>query len=253
MKTIIVTGASSGIGREFAERLGNVGDADEVWVIARRTNRLEELKNTIKINVIPISLDLSDYNCIEKYRKLLADRSPDVIALVNAAGYGRFGEFENITLSDQLGMIELNVYALTALTYLTIPYMSKGSCIYQVGSLSSFMPVPYIGVYGATKSYVLNFTRALNVELKHQGIRAMAVCPSWTRTEFFDRAAEQNDVVTHYTRFYSTEQVVSRAMRDMKKGKDVSVCGASVKMMVLGAKLLPHKLVMKIWCKMQNK
>lgn len=253
MKTLIVTGASSGIGREFAEILAADAEIGEVWVIARRADRLEELKTTIHKSVVTIPLDLSDYKCIEKYKNMLADRSPEVVALVNAAGYGRFGEFENVTLSDQVGMIDLNATALTQITYLTLPYMTRGGQIYQVASVSGLMPVPYVSVYAATKAYVISFSRSLNVELNSRGIRVMAVCPFWTRTEFFDRAAEQDDVVVHYARFYTPKQVVERAVKDMKRKKDVSVCGAYTRMMARGMKLLPHGLVMKIWCRQQKK
>ena len=253
MKVIIVTGASSGLGRGFAEALGAREMADEIWVIARRTDRLEELKNTIKTKIVPISLDLTSNDCIEKYKNLLADQTPEVVALVNAAGFGRFGEFENITLSDQLGMIDLNVASLTAVTYLTLPYLSEGAEVYQLGSFSAFLPLPYVSVYAASKAYVLSFSRSLNVELAHRKIRVMAVCPKWVRTEFFDRAAEQPDVVTYYDRFYTVDAVVRRALRDMKRGKDISTCGIHARTEARLLKLLPAKLAMKIWCWQQKK
>ena len=253
MNIIVVTGASSGLGREFAEVLGNTGRADEIWVIARRVERLEELKNTIKTKVVPIQLDLSRLNSVEIYRKMLADSGTNVLTLVNAAGFGRIGEFENITLSDQIDMIDLNASTLTAMTYVTIPYMENGAEIYQIGSFSAFQPVPYMSVYAASKAYVLSFSRSLNVELKSRGIRSMAVCPAWIRTEFFDRAVDHPDVITYYNRFFTPAQVVKRAVRDMKKKKDVSVCGASIRAQVFFTKLLPHRLVMWIWCKQQKK
>ena len=98
MKTVIVTGASSGLGREFAEVLGKLPQVDEVWLVARRGDRLEELRSTIQAKVFPLSLDLSRFADLEKLRIALADRQPEVIALVNAAGYGRFGEVENVSL-----------------------------------------------------------------------------------------------------------------------------------------------------------
>ena len=125
MKTVIVTGASSGIGREFAEVLGNMEGVEEIWVIARRASRLEELKSTIRATVVPMSIDLSTSEGIESYRRALADRNPEVIKLVNAAGFGRFGEFENLTLSDQMDMIDLNVGSLTAMTYHTLPICGR--------------------------------------------------------------------------------------------------------------------------------
>ena len=253
MKIGIITGASSGLGRGFAEALGSMENVEELWVIARRSNRLDELKNTIKAKVVPISLDLSCNECIEKYKQMLADCNPEVVALVNAAGYGRFGEFENVTLSDQMGMIDLNIAALTAVTYLTIPYLTEGAEVYQIASFSAFLPLPYVGVYAATKAYVLSLSRSLRVELSHRKIRVMAVCPKWVRTEFFDRAAEQPDVVTYYDHFYTVDQVVKRALRDMKRGKDVSTCGLRARTEARLLKLLPAKLAMKIWCWQQKK
>ena len=131
--------------------------------------------------------------------------------------------------------------------------MNKGSKIYQIDSLSSFQPVPYIGVYAATKAFVLSFSRSLGAELKQRGIRVLAVCPGWVKTEFFDRAVTDESVITYYNQFFTSEQVVKRALRDMKKKKDVSVCGFSIRAQVLLTKLLPHRLVMWIWCKQQKK
>ena len=253
MKIAIVTGASSGIGREFAERIGNGEKLDEIWVIARRTDRLEELKNTIKTPVRVISLDLSDENEVEKYKRALIDSNPDVHVLVNAAGYGRIGVAETIPNSEQIGMIDLNVRALTEITLITLLYMNAGAKIYQLASMSSFAPIPYLSVYAATKAYVLSFSRSLNVELKQRGIRCMAVAPGWVRTEFIDRAEDENEMVVYYDRFYTTEQVVKRALRDMKKGKSVSVCGLATRAKVFGMKCLPHSVIMRIWCKQQRK
>ncbi len=253
MKTVIVTGASSGLGREFAEALGNLPSVEEVWVIARRKERLEELRSTVGATVVPLELDLSRNESLDAYRNYLADRTPQVVALVNAAGYGCMGEVENLSLSDQRGMIDLNITALTAITKLTLPYMGQGGEIYQLGSFSAFEPLPYMSVYAATKAYVLSFSRSLNRELKSRGIHSMAVCPSWVRTEFLDRAATYRDVIVYFDRFYTPKQVVGRAMRDMKRGKDVSVCGAKHRFLRLLTKLFPHRFVMSIWCFQQKK
>ncbi|MDD6033137.1 MAG: SDR family NAD(P)-dependent oxidoreductase, partial [Oscillospiraceae bacterium] len=123
--------------------------------------------------------------------------------------------------------------------------------VYQICSLSSFQPVPYIGVYGATKAFVLSFSRALNAELASRGVRVMAVCPGWVATEFFDRAVS-DDSVTYYNRIYQPQDVVRTALRDMARGKDVSIHGLAVKAQVLAVKLLPHRLVMRIWMKQQK-
>ncbi len=253
MKIAVVTGASSGMGREFVKRLSNEENFDEIWVIARRLDRLCELKAEIGQKIRPIATDLTKDEAIGEYKALLEAEKPEVKVLINAGGYGKFEAFENLTLEEQLGMIDLNAKALTAMTYVTLPYLKEGSEVYQIGSLSSFQPVPYIGVYGATKAYVLSFTRAINAELRPKGIKMMAVCPGWVKTEFFDRAVVDDSVITYYNQFFTAEQVVNRAFKDMKRGKDVSVVGPMIRAQVLLTKILPHTLVMKIWLKQQKK
>ena len=251
-KIAVITGASSGMGREFVLKLDRSQEFDEIWVIARRKERLEELVGKVRAKLVLIALDLTDQRAYDQYAEKLKLEKPDVRVLVNGSGFGVFKPFMEISLDEQLRMIDLNDKALVSMTYLTIPYMNQGSCIYQLGSLSSFQPVPYINVYGATKAFVLSFSRALNVELKSKGIHVMAVCPGWVKTEFFDHAV-QDDTITYYNRYYTAEQVVRRALSDMKKGRDVSICGFPVRVQVLATKLLPHRLVMKIWCKQQKK
>ncbi|MCQ2354820.1 MAG: SDR family NAD(P)-dependent oxidoreductase [Clostridia bacterium] len=254
MRIAVFTGASSGMGREFVRRITGEEKFDEVWLIARRRERLEEIAAGVSAKTRILPLDLSDRAAIESYRQMLAKENPEIAVLVNAAGFGLFGTFEKMDLDAQLGIIELNDKALVGMTYASLPYMKAGSRIYQLGSLSSFQPVPYINVYGASKAFVLSFSRALNCELKHdgRGIRVMAVCPGWVKTEFFDHAVH-DDTIKYYNRFYTPEQVVERALKDMKRGRDVSVCGVSVRSQVRLTKLLPHKTVMSIWCRQQKK
>ena len=252
MKIALITGASSGMGREFVYRLDEQKEYDELWVIARRAGRLEELSAKCRAKVRPIALDLLKSESFETLKALLAEEKPEILTLVNAAGFGIFGAISDMTLEEQLEMIDLNDKALTAVTNLSLPYLPEGAQIYNICSLSSFQPVPYIAVYGASKAYALSFTRALNVELKKRKIRAMGVCPGWVKTEFFDRAVRDN-TITYYNRYFTPEEVVARALRDMKRGKDVSVCGADIRFQVFLTKILPHRLVMKIWCRQQKK
>ena len=250
----VITGASSGMGREFALALDREETFDELWLIARRLERLEAIATETRAPVRPIALDLGSMADISRYKDLLVAENPDVAVLVNAAGFGKFGAFEDIPLEDQLAMLNLNNKALIAMTYHTLLYMQAGGRIFQLGSLSSFQPVPYINTYGASKAFVLSFSRALNKEMKtkKRGIRVMAVSPGWVRTEFFDRAVH-DDTITYYNRYFTSEQVIRRAMRDMKKGKDVSICGPTIRAQVRVTKIFPHRLVMAIWCKQQKK
>ena len=252
MKIAVVTGASSGMGRDFVRQLDAADTYDEIWVIARRRDRLESLTADVRAPLRILALDLTKQESIEEYNAALAECNPTVSVLVNGSGFGRFGAFKDYPMADYYTMVDLNVKALVAVTYATLPYMEKGGEIYQLGSLSSFQPVPYINVYGATKAFVLSFSRALNQELREAGIRVMAVCPGWVRTEFFDHAVT-DDTIKYYNKFFDSDEVVRRALKDMKRGKDVSICGFSVRAQVLATKLLPHKLVMYIWQKQQKK
>ena len=193
MKIAVITGASSGMGKDFVRMIDKIEDCEEIWVIARRVEKLAEIESETGKKILPIELDLSEEVSFELYKKMLEEKAPEVCALVNAAGFGKFGKFEDIPLDEQMNMIDLNCKALMAVTHITLPYMPEGSRVYQLGSLSSFQPVPYIATYGATKAFVLSFSRALNKELEKRKIRMIAVCPGWVRTEFFNRA------VTEYT------------------------------------------------------
>ena len=170
MKVAVVTGASSGIGREFVMQLDKSEAFDEIWVIARRLERLEEIQGTAA-TIRPISLDLTKNESYEQLSELFKEENPEISVLVNASGYGKFGAFEDLPLDALLGMIELNDKALVAVTHLALPYMLEGSRIYQVASIAAFQPIPYIDVYAATKAFVVSFSRAINVEFKRKGIK----------------------------------------------------------------------------------
>lgn len=251
-KIAVITGASSGMGRDFVRMIDMIEDCREIWVIARRREKLEEIESENGKIIRPIELDLSKNESVIEYGKMLEKEKVEVIALVNAAGFGKFGKFEDIPLDEQMNMIDLNCKALMAVTYLTLPYMPEGSHVYQLGSQSSFQPVPYMTTYGATKAFVVSFSRALNKELEKRKIKVIAVCPGWVKTEFFDRAVK-DDTITYYSKFYTSKQVVSKAVKDMYRGKDVSVCGGLINWQRFLAKILPHKTVMKIWCNQQKK
>ncbi len=252
MRIAVVTGASSGIGREFVYALDREERFDEIWVIARRAERLQELAEKVQARLRPLSLDLTEKESIAAYAALLEKEKPELAVLVNAAGFGKFGAFMDMPLEEQLTIIDLNDRALVAMSYCSVPYMSKGSRLYNMGSMSSFQPVPYINVYGASKAFVLSFSQALGVELADRGIKVMAVCPGWIKTEFFDHAVT-DDTISYYNRYYEASEVVKQALKDMKKGKAVSVLGRPERRQVCLVKHLPHKFVMKTWCKQQGK
>ena len=254
MKIAIVTGASSGMGREFVQQLSEYVQVDEIWAIARREDALKTLKAAVPVR--PVPLDLCDSESFVRLESLLEEEKPEVKLLVNAAGFGKFGCFNKIPVAEECRMIDLNCKALVAMTRLALPYMPSGSHILQLDSLSAFQPVPYITTYGATKSFVLSYSRAMNRELKGTGIRMMAMNPGWVRTEFFNHAFQTNSgsEVQYFNPLWEAEDVVATGLKDLyKTQKDYSVHGLSVRMQVRLVKLLPHRIVMNIWLKQQKK
>ena len=256
MNIAIVTGASSGMGREFVLQLSDYVKVDEIWVIARRAEALESLKDEISVPVRPVALDLLDENSFEKLEELLEEEKPNIRLLVNAAGFGKFGTYHKISIKDDCRMLDLNCKALMVMTRLCLPYMEAGSHILQLDSLSAFQPVPYITTYGATKAFVLSYSRAMNRELKPMGIRMMAMNPGWVKTEFFNHAFQTNEgsEVQYFDRLYEAKDCVATGLKDLyKTKKDYSVHGLPVKLQVMAVKLLPHRLVMNVWQNQQKK
>ena len=256
MNIAIVTGASSGMGREFVLQLENYIKVDEIWVIARRLEELESLKTEVSTTVRPIPLDLCDAASFDTVAALLEAEKPDIKLLVNAAGFGKFGAYHKVSLQDESRMIDLNCKALVLMTRLCLPYMKAGSHILQLDSLSAFQPVPYITTYGATKSFVLSYSRAMNRELRPGGIRMMAMSPGWVKTEFFNHAFQTNgdNEVQYFNRLYEAKDCVATGLKDLYNSKkDCSIHGLPVKLQVLGVKLMPHRIVMNIWQNQQKK
>ena len=252
MKIAIVTGASSGIGREFAKQIAEQEAPDEIWVIARREDRLKELQKAFP-NIRPVVLDLIREESRETLRQMLLEEQPDVRVLVNAAGFGKFGSFLDMTQQEVDSIILLNLKALIDMCYDCLPYMHEGARILNMGSASCFQPLPEFNMYATTKTAVLSFSRALNVELKARKITVTSVCPGWVRTEFYQVAQDTKNpnALTNFSPLYEPEDVIRKALKDSRKGKDISILGMTVKMQKLAARLLPVSWVMKVWMKIK--
>ena len=251
MRIAIVTGASAGIGREFVRAIDREGAYEEIWVVARRAERLEELKKECRTPLRPVALDLAAEESLARYRELLEKEQPEIGLLVNAAGCGVFGPFAEKELDKLLMSARLNALTLTAMCHLSLPYMQAGDAIVNMGSNSAWQPVPWQAVYGASKSYVLSLSRALWRELRPRGIHVMCVCPGWVKTEF-QAAARHDDYIRYVDRWYGPEEVAEQAMKDLKKKKLVSILGHPVRRQVRLVKFLPVKLIMAIWCRQQG-
>lgn len=255
MKEImIVTGASSGMGKELVKQIELKDKVDEIWVVARREDRLKELKTEVKTPLRTFALDLSDQNSFDVLKSALEKEKPSVKLLANCAGYGKFEHIENIPLETHLNMIDLNCKAVVSACSTVVPYMPNGARIINIVSCAAFQPIPYINVYAASKAFTLSYSRALNVELKYRKISVTAVCPYWVKTEFFERAInpEEKTVVINYGVMYKAEKVIAKAIKDAYRRKDISVYGKINNLQRFGAKLLPQKTVMKIWCRRQK-
>lgn len=245
----LVTGASSGMGKEFVREIAKkYKGLDEIWVIARRKDRLRELKKEIvgtRVRMLP--LDLTKEESFERLKRVLKKEQPDVRILVNASGFGISGSFEFQTEEDASGMIRLNCEALTRVTYLALPYLRRGSFIYHLASSAGFAPQPNFTVYAATKAYVKSFSIALRQELSWREIKVIAVCPGPVKTEFFDRAYVQEEM-KFYKKFVmaNSKKVVRKAIRDARRNKAVSVYGMTMKITRIICKLLPGKWIAKI-------
>ena len=251
MKIAVITGASAGIGRQFVLAADRERRFDELWVIARREERLKELQKECTTPVRPVVLDLTEDGSIREYASMLEREKPEIALLVNAAGCGVFGPFEEKDLDRLLGSAKLNALALTAMCHVSLPYMTEGDAIVNIGSNSAWQPVPWQAVYGASKSYVLSLSRAIGRELRPRGVHVMCVCPGWIKTEFQD-GAEHDKYIRYVDRWYSPEEVAAQAMADLKKKKTVSILGAPVRRQVRLVKHLSVDTVMDIWCKQQG-
>ena len=249
MNIAVITGASSGIGREFARQIDKKEKLDEIWLIARRAQKLEELAKELDAPARVMPLDLLCRDSLEVYKKSLEESKPNIKFLVNASGFGVMGDWSEVELGLQMDMIDLNVKALVAVTVMSIPYMSCGSRILEMGSASVFNPLPYFNIYASTKSFVRHYSRALHNELKPMGINVSVVCPGWVRTDFFDHTNDKSVRLSpkKYSPMTEPRDVVRRALRDVERGKALSIYGAFTKMQHVASKLLPHSLLMKIW------
>lgn len=248
MKIAIVTGASSGLGRAFVRRLDALGGLDEIWGVARRAGRMEELAGELRTPLRAIPLDLTEPESAERLQDLLEREAPDVRVLVNAAGFGKFGTYADMTLSETRDMIDLNCRAAVALTAVAIPYMRRGARILEICSSASFQPLPGLNVYAAGKAFLLHYSRGLRWEVAPRGIRVTAVCPGWIKTEFMAvaRDTKNGKTVRHFPFALRPETVARRALRDSHL-LAVTTCGLPALVQRTASKYLPHCFIMACW------
>ena len=228
MKIAIVTGASSGLGSEFVRQIRKQEKLDEIWVVARRKDRLTALEKELQTHLRIITGDLTKAE----------------------AGYGKIGSWRDIKRVDVDGMIDLNCKAAVAMTQISLPFMKRGARVLQICSTAAFQPFPYLSVYAATKAFLYRYSRALRVELYGTGIRVTAVCPYWIKdTEFIGRAKKSSDSsYIHSFPLASRQKNVARhALLDAKLGLAVSTPGIVCTLHRAAAKIVPADLMMGAW------
>lgn len=244
----IITGASSGMGREFAKQLEqHFSNIDEFWLIARRKERLEELQEELNRPCLLIPMDITSTEFFQYFQNKLSSERVRVLFLINCAGYGMLGPVAEADFETSIGMVNTNSMGLTAVTRLALPYMMKNSRIINLASSAAFLPQMGFSIYAASKSYVLSFSRSLARELKHRQIYVTAVCPGPVDTEFFD-IAEQASKRPWYKDWFmaNCSDVVETALKDSKEKRELSIYGMSMKIFYIATKLFPHAYILNV-------
>ena len=250
MGIAIITGASSGMGREFAIQLERSGEVDGFLLLARREERLLALAESLSGAKV-LAADLGTDEGLEKLFAYLEEEKPSVKYLINAAGFGKFGSYERISEKDVSSMIDLNVKATVLITHRVLPYMERGGHIIELASGSCFTPLPHFNVYASSKSFVLHYTKGLRDEIKPLGVSATAFCPGWVATEFLD-VAETVDGAPYPKNpkpLLNCERVVAYALRRARKGKTMAVTNWYTKMQHVLFKLVPDRILTILWRK----
>lgn len=250
MSIAIITGASSGLGKEYVLATARkYTGIKEFWLIARRTELLEELKEKLpadlSVKILPV--DLNDRASLDSLCALLKKENPKVSLLVNNAGFGKLGYVWEIDPNVQRNMIDLNCGALTAVTSAVIPYMPAGGGILNVCSIASFVPNARMTVYSSTKAYVMSFSRALREELKHKHINVLAVCPGPMSTEFLTRAHISKGASKTFDTlpYCNPREIAVKSLKALEKGKAVYTNRFLYKLYRVLGKLAPKALMMK--------
>jgi short-subunit dehydrogenase len=254
MNTTLITGASSGIGEAFARRLA--GQGRNLLLVARSEDKLITLCNELgrmkSLRAQHVAMDLSLPESPERLLEETQKRGLVIDLLINNAGFGAFGDFEKIDLERQLNMIDLNVKALVALTYLFLAPMRerKQGAIINVASTAAFQPVPFMANYAATKAFVLSLSEALWEENRKYGVTVMALCPGVTETNFFE-AAHGHKPPARASQ--TPEEVVDTALRGLNARKSGIVSGWMNLMMVEAERFVPRSWIVQVAGKMMRK
>lgn len=254
MRVAIITGASGGVGWAFAKALSREHDVEEVWLLARDEKKLCALVEENPFPTRTFSLDVSNPDSVKRFGSILEAEKPNVTWLVNSAGIGKFCSYNDISPDVSTAMIQTNCEGVVGMTLCTLPFMEKGAHMVNMGSAAAFQPLPYENIYAATKAFVRSYSRALNRELKSRSITVTCSCPSWVDTGFLKIANDFETAkgATNYSGIVRPDMVAKKALKDAKKGRDMSVVTLRTKLEHLMAKILPQRVVMNAWMRRQK-
>lgn len=249
MQVAVITGASSGLGAEFALALDkNLKEIEELWLIARRADRLKELSEKLKIKTRIFSADITDKSALSEYREALSSEEAQVKLLINNAGFGKLGDFGSLTPEDNAAMVTLNCEALTYFTAITLPFMGEDGEIINSCSIASFAPNTRMAVYSSTKAYVMSLSRALREELKPKKINVLAACPGPMDTEFLSLAGIDKGKSHTFDTLprVNPKAMAEKSLKASAAKKAVYTNRVFYKFYRILAKILPHSIVMKM-------
>jgi short-subunit dehydrogenase len=243
-KSALITGASSGLGYEFVKLLAN--DGFNLVLVARNKEKLEEIKKTFtNVEVTVIAKDLTVSGAAKEVFQEVEKKGIKIDALINNAGFGLMGKFDELDIHTQMEMIQLNITTLTELTYYLLPSLKeKRGRILNIGSTAAFQPGPMMAVYFATKAFVLSFSEALVEELRDNNVTVTTLCPGATKTNFGTVANVEGSKM--FSRAMEPDQVAKKGYQAMMRGKRVIVTGGLNKVGAIGTKFMPRSVTAKI-------
>lgn len=238
----IITGASSGIGYEFAKQIDKK-NYEEIWLIARREDKLKTLSNNLKTRAKIFALDLCEEKSFEILKNELEISNKKIGLLINSAGMGENDYFKNTKLEKDMKTLNLNIKALTAMTKICLEFFQKDGIILNIASSAAFIPQAKFALYSASKSYVLSFSRAIRREFND--IKVSVLCPNRVKTEFLKKSKNNSSTGIKNLGNENLEKLVEKTIKKMGK-KDLITTHPSAKILLIISKILPHSFILWI-------
>ncbi|PHJ55804.1 oxidoreductase [Nostoc linckia z18] len=254
MSTALITGASSGIGKAFAEELA--ARETNLVLVARSEDKLNQLakkfKEKYQVKVDVIAKDLTEPNAAAAVFDAIQSKGLTIDLLINNAGFGSYGDFAESDRERQVKIVQLNILALVDLTHKFLPIMRqrRSGSIINVSSITGFQPIPYLSVYAASKAFILSFSQALWAENRQYGVRILVTCPGPIETNFFTEANFPPALAGSTETVYSSEEVVRESLKALEEWQPTVIIGdVATQIRSILAGLVPRKILLNILAK----